>query len=92
LPCLERTREVADDHDVPDAPDDAERYLEALVVLDVHEVLVEFAHDEGIHLLPLDVEDDVFDLAHKDTLLRVNIQAKQLRNLGSHPNHEKYIL
>ena len=36
----ECTRQVTDENNIPDTPDDPERYLQSLVILDIHQLLV----------------------------------------------------
>jgi hypothetical protein len=36
----ECTRQVADKNDIPDTPDNPERHLQSLVILDIHQLLV----------------------------------------------------
>jgi len=74
IPGLERSGEVADDHDVADAPDDPEGQLEALVILDIYQFLVELPDDERFHLLSLDIKDHVLDLSDEHALFGVDIE------------------
>jgi hypothetical protein len=78
------TGQVADDDNIVNCTDDAVGNLETFEILELEELVVDFAHDNCFNLLAVYVDDYILDFANKHSLVSIDLQTEQFCNVGFH--------